>query len=128
MVSAMTARHVLVVDDYPEVARRVSEMLERAGFRTSFALGGRAGVTAFNAAQSAGTAFSAVITDFSMADLDGLAVAAAVKAASPSTPVVLLTAYALNADDRLPRDVDAVLTKPPLTGELRAILERLCVP
>ena len=120
--------HVLVVDDHPEVARRVGEMLERVGFRTSIALGGKEGVTAFAAAQSGGSAFSAVITDFSMAELDGLAVAAAVKAASPSTPVLLITAYALNADDPLPRNVDAVLAKPSLTGELRSTLERLVVP
>jgi CheY-like chemotaxis protein len=119
--------HVLVVDDHPEMANRVGEMVERAGFHTSVALGGREGITAFAAAQSAGSAFSMVITDFSMADLDGLAVAAAVKAASPSTPVVMLTAYAVNANDLLPRNVDAALTKPPSNAELRSTLERLIV-
>ena len=44
----------------------------------------------FNAALSAGSPFSAVVTDFRMADLDGLAVAAGVKAVSPATTVVLL--------------------------------------
>jgi CheY-like chemotaxis protein len=116
--------HVLVVDDGPGMATRLSEMVSRAGFGSSCAIGGREGMAAFSAALSAGSPFSAVVTDFSMADLDGLAVAAAVKAASPATAVVLLSAYAIEADE-LPEHVDAVLRKPPSDAQLRATLARL---
>ena len=84
-------------------------------------------MAAFNAALSAGSPFFAVVTDFSMGDLDGLAVAAAVKAASPATTVVLLTAYAVDGDDDLPQHVDAVLRKPPSEALLRSTLARLII-
>ena len=127
-MSGMTRPHVLVVDDYPEIATRIGHLIERAGFRTSCAFGGREGLAAFNAALSAGAPFSAVVTDFSMADLGGLAVAAAVKGAAPATAVVLLTAYALDSHDELPWNVDAVLTKPPSEALLRSTLARVIVP
>jgi CheY-like chemotaxis protein len=120
-----TRPHVLLVDDYPEIAKKIAQVIERAGFRASCAFGGREGVAAFNAALSAGAPFSAVVTDFSMADLDGLGVAAAVKAARATTAVVLLTAYDIHSDDELPRNVDAVLEKPPSEALLRATLARL---
>ena len=122
-----TLPHVLFVDDYPELARRFAHVIERAGFRTSCAFGGREGLAAFNAALSAGAPFSAVVTDFSMADLDGLAVAAAVKAARATTAVVLLTAYDIDSDDELPRNVDAVLKKPPSEALLRSTLARVII-
>ena len=117
--------HVLVVDDYPEIARRIGYLVERAGFRTSCAFSGSESLAALNAALSAGAPFSAVVTDFSMAGLDGLAVAAAVKAASPATMVVLLTVHDIDSHDGLPRNVDAVLLKPPSEALLRATLARL---
>ena len=116
---------VLVVDDRPDIATRFGEMVERAGFRTSFASGGKDGIAVFHAAQSAGAPFAVVITDFSMPDLDGLALAAAVKGVSRATAVILLTAYTLDTDDQLPPNVDAILTKPPSDEELRSTLARL---
>ena len=116
---------ILVVDDHPRMARALAEMVERAGFRPTLASGGQAAVAAFAAAEAAGTPFRAVISDFSMADLDGLAVAAAVKRASPSTPVVVLTAYDVGGHDRLPANVDAILTKLPTVDVLRETLLRL---
>ena len=122
-----TRPHVLVVDDYPGLARRIADTVERAGFLTSCAFGGREAIAVFNAALSAGSPFSAVVTDFSMPDFNGLAVAAAVKTASPATVVVLLTAYAVDFQDGLPVNVDAVLGKPPSEARLRATLARLIV-
>ena len=123
-----TRPHVLVVDDSPAIAGRIGHVIERAGFRTSCAFGGREGLAAFNAALTTGAPFSAVVTDFSMADFGGLAVAAGVKAAAPATAVVLLTAYAFDSQDELPRNVDAVLEKPPTEALLRSTLARLIVP
>lgn len=117
---------VLVVDDHPGMAESLAEMIERAGFRASWACGGAEGVDAFHAARAAGSPFSAVITDVRMPGLDGLGLAAVVKGVSPSTPVVLLTAYLIaTGDDQLPRHVDAVLPKPPSDEELRSTLGRV---
>jgi CheY-like chemotaxis protein len=116
--------HVLVVDDHAELAERLAEMVELAGFRASSARGGKEGIAAFVDAQAAGSPFALIITDLSMAGLSGLAVAAAVKNESPSTPVVLLTAYDIHPD-HLPQYVDAILTKPPAIEDLRSTLTRL---
>ena len=122
-----TRPHVLVVDDYPEMATKIGDVVERAGFRASCAFGGREGLAVFDRALSAGAPFSAVVTDFRMADLDGLAVAAAVKAASPATAVVLLTASTIDSKDELPLNVDAVLEKPLSGTQLPSTLARLLV-
>jgi CheY-like chemotaxis protein len=59
--------------------------------------------------------------------VDGRRVAAAIKAASPNTPVVLLTGWGqrLMADNQVPPHVDRVLNKPPRLKELRAALAEL---
>ena len=57
--------------------------------------------------------------------VDGRKVAAAVKATSPATPVIMLTGWGqrLVADGDMPPHVDRVLSKPPKLRELRAALE-----
>jgi len=56
-------------------------------------------------------------------------VAAAIKSASPSTPVILLTGWGqrLNAEGDVPPHVDLVLSKPPKLRDLRQALAS-CVP
>jgi CheY-like chemotaxis protein len=117
--------YVLVVDDHAEMAERLAEMIEFAGFRASVSTSGKGGIAAFREAQAAGSPFAVVVTDFSMADADGLAVAAAVKGESPATPVVLLTGYLVGDNHQLPRNVDAILTKPPSVKDLRSTLTRM---
>jgi CheY-like chemotaxis protein len=62
-----------------------------------------------------------------MPSIDGRQVAAAVKAISPSTPVILLTGWGqrLVDDGEVPAHVDRVLNKPPRLRELRAALREL---
>jgi CheY-like chemotaxis protein len=62
--------------------------------------------------------------------VDGRRVAAAVKAAAPATPVVLLTGWGqrLIADGEVPPHVDRVLNKPPRLMELRSALRDLTIP
>ena len=120
-----TAWRVLVIDDHPEIARVLGDMLQRAGHRASFAQGGTEGIHAFHTARSSGSPFTVVITDFSMAGINGLDVAAAVKRVSPLTPVILMTSYGLDADDPLPHQVDAMLAKPPTEHELRAVVAQV---
>jgi CheY-like chemotaxis protein len=117
--------HVLVIDDHPGIAARIGHMLQRAGCRIRIAASANEGIAVFRATQRSSERFDLVITDFSMADANGLAVAAAVKAIAPPTPVVLLSAYTLSDDDALPLHVDAVLAKPPTLDQLRALLSRL---
>jgi hypothetical protein len=62
--------------------------------------------------------------------VDGRKVAAAVKAASPDTPVILLTGWGerLVAENDIPPHVDRVLNKPPKLLRLREALALCCLP
>jgi CheY-like chemotaxis protein len=59
--------------------------------------------------------------------VDGRRVAAAIKTASPHTPVILLTGWGkrLLAENDIPAHVDRVLSKPPRLSEIRAALAEL---
>jgi CheY-like chemotaxis protein len=59
--------------------------------------------------------------------VDGRAVAAAVKAMAPRTPVLLLTGWGqrLSTEQTVPEHVDRLLSKPPKLAELLAALAEL---
>ncbi|MDE2261452.1 MAG: response regulator [Gammaproteobacteria bacterium] len=118
---------ILIIDDDPLIIESVRETLRGDGHRITAADGGQAGIDAFEAARAAGEPFELVITDLGMPYVDGRRVAASVKAASPNTPVVLLTGWGqrLTAENQVPPHVDRVLNKPPRLRELRAALADL---
>ena len=113
-----------MIDDYQLVARALTDVLTGEGHQVVMAFGGEEGIAAVQSAQASGDPFGLVITDFSMKDVDGLVVAAAVKQASPSAGVILITAYRLAPEDPLPPHVDLLLTKPPTLQTLRSALAR----
>jgi PAS domain S-box-containing protein len=121
---------ILVVDDDPLLLRSLQHTLETDGHAVITANGGQAGIDAFHAAQERGDALSLVITDLGMPHVDGRRLAAAVKAASPSTPVILLTGWGhrLAAEGDIPDHVDELLSKPPKLADLRAALARHAQP
>jgi len=121
---------LLVVDDDPLLLKSLRDILESDGHVVATANDGKAGIDAFLAAQSRGDNFAAVITDLGMPYTDGRKVAAAIKAASQSTPVILLTGWGqrLVSEDDIPAHVDRVLSKPPKLRELREALVQFCGP
>jgi PAS domain S-box-containing protein len=121
---------ILVVDDDPLLLKSLQHTLETDGHVVIAANGGQAGIDAFHAAQQRGDLPSLVITDLGMPHVDGRKLAAAVKAASPSTPVVLLTGWGhrLVAEGDIPDHVDQLLSKPPKLAELREALARHTQP
>jgi signal transduction histidine kinase/HAMP domain-containing protein len=121
---------LLIVDDDPLIIESLRETLRADGHRVTAAEGGQAGIDAFEAARARGAPFELVITDLGMPYVDGRRVSAAIKAASPNTPVVLLTGWGqrLTAENQIPPHVDRVLNKPPRLSELRAALAELGRP
>jgi len=122
---------ILVIDDDPLVLDALRHTLQGDGHEIEVAEGGQAGIDAFVAAQRQDEPFEIVFTDLGMPHVDGRTVAAAVKSASPATPVVLLTGwgYRLQTERELPENVDRVLAKPPKIAELRSVLAELaCAP
>jgi signal transduction histidine kinase/ActR/RegA family two-component response regulator len=118
---------VLLVDDDPLVLESLRATLGSDGHKIAAADGGQAGIDAFTDAQRRGEKFDVVITDLGMPHIDGRRVAAAIKAASPATPVILLTGWGqrLVDDGDIPAHVDHVLNKPPKLRDLRAALSHV---
>jgi CheY-like chemotaxis protein len=119
--------NILIVDDDPLIVESLRDILRCDGHQVSAADGGQAGIDAFMAAQKHGGGFDAVITDLGMPYVDGRRVAMAIKAVSPTTPVILLTGWGqrLVADNDIPAHVDRVLNKPPKLDQLRDALGEL---
>src|SRR5688572_14769787 len=118
---------LLLVDDDPVLLQSLKDVLTLDGHDVFAADGGQQGIDEFFAARSRQAPFDLVMTDLGMPNVDGRTVAAAIKAASPQTPVVLLTGWGqrLQAESALPEHVDRVLSKPPRVAELRATLAQL---
>jgi PAS domain S-box-containing protein len=125
-VCAARALRVLLIDDDPQVLRTLERILQQDGHEITAQARPQEAVDLFRAQAASGPAFDIVVTDLGMPHLDGQKVAAAVKAASPTTPVILLTGWghALDLNAALPAHVDRVLSKPPKLADLRrAILD-----
>jgi signal transduction histidine kinase/DNA-binding response OmpR family regulator len=122
-----TGMRLLIVDDDPLLIKSLRDTLEGAEHIIVSADGGQAGIDAFEAALAKGEPFSAVITDLGMPYVDGRRVAAAVKGASPATPVIMLTGWGqrLVTEGEIPPHVDRVLSKPPKLRELNEALSQL---
>ena len=125
--AAPSRLRILLIDDDPMLIKSLRDVLTEDGHEVSVADGGQRGIETFTAALTRGSAFSVVITDLGMPYVDGRRVAAAVKAASSCTPVILLTGWGkrLLAENDIPPHVDRVLSKPPRMPEVRAALAEL---
>lgn len=124
---ALRPLKLLLVDDDPLLIESLQEILQRDGHAVTAANSGQAGIDVFQQACAAAAVFDAVITDLGMPYVDGRRVAAAIKHASPATPVILLTGWGqrLMDDNDIPMHVDRVLNKPPKLEQLRRALAEL---
>jgi CheY-like chemotaxis protein/anti-sigma regulatory factor (Ser/Thr protein kinase) len=125
---AMPARlRILVIDDDPLVTKSLRDTLEADGHVVRITNGGQEGIDVFRRTTEGIEKFAVVITDLGMPNVDGRKVASAIKAASPSTPVIMLTGWGqrLVAEGDIPPHVDRVLNKPPKLRDLRAALQDL---
>lgn len=92
MVTALPK--VLVVDDDPGVSKSFAPILSRMGYAVVSA---KTGLEALN--RLAHEHYAAMFTDIKMPGMDGIEVAARVRATQPSLPVVIMTGYG-SADHR----------------------------
>jgi CheY-like chemotaxis protein len=129
-MSTPSPSRILVVDDDPLFLKALGDTLRDEGHVVVAANDGQACIGAFQSALTGPQPFALVITDLAMNEVDGRQVAMAVKAASPSTPVILLTGWGkwFESKDSLPLPVDCVLAKPPKLHELREALAQYLPP
>jgi CheY-like chemotaxis protein len=81
---------ILVVDDEPQVAETLREILEFEGFQVEIAENGRRALERLTSDRH----FDLIITDMKMPEMDGLELLRRVKELRKNLPVIVLTAYA----------------------------------
>ncbi|MGA9527431.1 MAG: sigma-54 dependent transcriptional regulator [Terriglobales bacterium] len=113
---------VLVVDDEPGMRMALQASLQRVGWRVETASGSSDAIKKFTA-----NPFPLVVTDIRMPDGDGLSLMRQVRHSSPSTAVILLTAFG-----SVPEAVEAIqggacdyLTKPVSFEQLQTTVTRV---
>jgi len=118
---------ILCIDDEPLLRDLLKEMLGREGHNVEVSDGGQSGLEAFRSARQNGKPFDVVITDLGMPYMDGRQVTKLLKGESPGTPIVMLTGWGafMKEDGSAPAQVDAILSKPPRSKELRETLSRV---
>jgi PAS domain S-box-containing protein len=125
----LEGRRALVVDDN-EVNREVLERtLGRWGVDTRCAASGPEAIAEAARAQAAGEPYGLVVLDMQMPEMDGIAVAEALRALpGPTPPLVLLTSVMRDAalrDRAEAAGIDAVLYKPAKPAQLYDALLRV---
>ena len=89
---ALAGKRILIADDEPAIRDTVLKLLTQKGCIVTACANGRLAIDTVDAAKSA-LPFDVVLTDISMPDCNGYEVFRAVKAATPDTPVILMTGF-----------------------------------
>ncbi|MBP7778687.1 MAG: response regulator [Acidobacteria bacterium] len=117
-------RHILVVDDEPDIVKVIAEGLRRMGYQVTTATDPRDALAIF-AARPAD--IDAVLSDLSMPHLSGAALGRRMLDLRPDTPIVLFTGYSaeLSPDEARAAGFRAVLNKPMSLSVLAEWLHRV---
>jgi len=107
-------KRVLVVDDDPIVARSIDRTLAAKGYAVISAGNGPEALD-----KLAREDYDVVYTDIKMPGMDGLEVAARIKASRPWLPVVIVTGYGTDANESKARGIGvAGFLRKPLSPEM----------
>jgi DNA-binding NtrC family response regulator len=112
---------VLVVDDEPQMLIAIHETLRREGYSITTAGSAREALCRLRE-----KFYHLVITDMRMPEMTGFDLLKKVKASTPQTPVVLLTAYGTiqNAVDAMKQGAFDYLLKPFSSASLESVVRR----
>jgi signal transduction histidine kinase/ActR/RegA family two-component response regulator len=121
---------ILCIDDEPRVRLLLGDCLTNLGHRVTTAPSGEQGVEMFCAALQSNQAYDTVITDLGMPGIDGNQVARSIKAASPDTPIVMLTGWesAIKESGERAPEVTALVGKPARASQLNSLLLQVTAP
>ncbi len=112
---------LLIVDDEKNIRRSLVSFFESIGYSVASAENGREA-----AAMLAGHAFDLVLTDFRMAEMNGLELIGEVRRRQPDCLIILMTAYATveNAVSAMKAGAYDYVTKPFSLEQIQHIVER----
>jgi CheY-like chemotaxis protein len=114
-------KHILVVDDEPDVWHSVQLLLQDDGYIVDGAISGAEALSVYKPGE-----FGMIFADYLMPDMKGDQLAATLKGLSPRQPVVMVTAFLekfLSSKHRL-SGVDSILCKPFDVEDLRTAINR----
>ena len=113
---------ILVVDDHFNFLESILDLLTEKGFRC---IGASNGVHAIEKAKS--MKFDLILMDIKMPELNGVDTYKQIKKISPKTPVVMMTAYKMDAlvYEAVREGVVTVLKKPLIINQLCATFETI---
>lgn len=116
------AKPILIVDDNPNMASLLSEMLEIFDYDSVRASDGKEALKALSDQK-----FAMVITDMRMPNMTGLELLEKIKAEYPKLPVVMISGYSVSS---IHSDVDGVkpdgfLAKPFLMSDIEQLVNSL---
>jgi DNA-binding response OmpR family regulator len=113
----MERRHILVIEDEPDIVRGLKDALEFEGFHVESAGTGQEGI-----ALAKETTPDAVILDLMLPDENGYSVCEQIRGFNALVPIIMLTARSQEADKirGLDSGADDYMTKPFSIGELCA--------
>ncbi len=123
MSTRLPYKRILIVDDEDEIAQGLKESLRvLPDCEIAVANGGEQALRFFEQHP-----FNLLITDYQMADMDGLFLASRVRQLYPQTVVIMLTAH---HSDKLREcagqaSVQRVLSKPASVIEIRAVVSEV---
>lgn len=113
-MKATAPKRVLVVDDDPIVGKSIDRTLTPRGYAVITASDGTEALDRLERED-----YDVVYTDIKMPGMDGLEVAARIKASRPWLPVVIVTGFGTDANEAKARDIGvAGFLRKPLSPEM----------
>jgi DNA-binding NtrC family response regulator len=118
----MTGHRIMVIDDENIVGKMIKATMEQDGYVVETFLNAAPALARLKEEK-----FEVVITDLKMKGIDGMEVLRTVKAESPDTRVIMITAFASldAAVEALRGKVDDFFPKPVKIKDLKACVARL---
>jgi CheY-like chemotaxis protein len=114
-------KRAIVVDDEPDIRASIKDVLQKRGFEVTLCNGGRDCVRTVEKAKDEKKEFGVVVLDIRMPDMDGFQTFKEVKAISPNTNVLFITAFEYSQKDivaKVSNPKARVLRKPFSRAEL----------
>lgn len=113
---------ILIIDDEPDMCWAIEKAMQREGFATISAGGGREGLELFFSEKPA-----AVLVDLKMPDMDGMEVIKKIREVDSDVPVILITGHGSMdvAYEALSKDATGYIIKPFSMSDLRATVRRM---
>ncbi|MGD1897828.1 MAG: response regulator transcription factor [Phormidesmis sp.] len=99
--------HILIVEDEQNISAFITKGLKKSGFQTTVVSSGRQAI-----ALSEQTAYSLILLDIGLIELDGWAVLRAIRKRGDLIPIIIMTAHTYSQSEVIAAGANDYLQKP----------------